>query len=178
MPVSAIAFATAVSWLTFLISLSLLSTTFGGTIISYEMGGWAPPIGIEYRVDDGSWNEFDEWFDADTTSVSIRPWLDVRMPSFFGFMLWSTVCLIPLFLLMTLFEEWPLATTIGPERRPDRLVGHLRTALAVGSAFTIVHLVFGQVHLLTLVFGSSLIGSVIDYSIHFLADRFRIRDPL
>jgi Na+/H+ antiporter NhaD/arsenite permease-like protein len=26
----------------------------------------------------------------------------VRMPSFFGFMLWSTVCLIPLFLLMTL----------------------------------------------------------------------------
>ena len=36
----------------------------------------------------------------------------------------------------------------------------------------------GQVHLLTLVFGSSLIGSVIDYSIHFLADRFRIRDPL
>ena len=31
---------------------------------------------IEYRVDDGSWNEFDEWFDADTTSVSIRPWLD------------------------------------------------------------------------------------------------------
>jgi predicted exporter len=31
------------------------------------------------------------------------------------------------------------------------------------------------VHLLALVFGSSLIGSVIDYSIHFFADRFR--DP-
>ena len=45
------AFATAVSWLTFLIALTLLTRTFGGTIISYEMGGWAPPIGIEYRVD-------------------------------------------------------------------------------------------------------------------------------
>jgi predicted exporter len=38
-----------------------------------------------------------------------------------------------------------------------------------------VHLVFGRVHILALVFGSSLIGSVIDYSIHFFADRFR--DP-
>ncbi|MEP0707212.1 MAG: monovalent cation/H+ antiporter subunit D family protein [Parvibaculum sp.] len=45
------AFATAVSWLTFLVALSLFAKTFGGTIISYEMGGWAPPIGIEYRVD-------------------------------------------------------------------------------------------------------------------------------
>ena len=41
------AFATAASWLTFLVALSLFAKTFGGTIISYEMGGWAPPIGIE-----------------------------------------------------------------------------------------------------------------------------------
>lgn len=47
--------------------------------------------------------------------------------------------------------------------------------LAVIAAFTVVHFAFGTVHLLALVFGSSLIGSIIDYSIHFFADRFR--DP-
>lgn len=44
-----------------------------------------------------------------------------------------------MFLIMSLFEDWPLATTIGPERRPDRLVGHLRTALAIGSALSTLH---------------------------------------
>src|SRR5688572_5027820 len=39
-----------------------------------------------------------------------------------------------MFLVMSLFAEWPLATTIGPERRPERLVAHLRTALAVATA--------------------------------------------
>ena len=48
-------------------------------------------------------------------------------------------------------------------------------SLAVIAAFTAVHFAFGKVHLLALVFGSSLIGSIIDYSIHFFADRFR--DP-
>ncbi|HMN44777.1 MAG TPA: MMPL family transporter [Povalibacter sp.] len=55
------------------------------------------------------------------------------------------------------------------------LLGVLTLSLAVVAAFTVVHFVFGEVHLLALVFGSSLIGSVIDYSIHFFADRFR--DP-
>lgn len=50
-----------------------------------------------------------------------------------------------MFLIMSLFEEWPLATTIGPERRPDRLVGHLRTTLAVGSALIALHRV-GVLH--------------------------------
>jgi serine/threonine protein kinase len=44
-----------------------------------------------------------------------------------------------LFLIMSLFPELPLATTIGPERRPDRLVGYLRTVLAVGSALAELH---------------------------------------
>lgn len=44
-----------------------------------------------------------------------------------------------LFVIMTLFAEWPLATTIGPERRADRLVAYLRTALAVGSALAELH---------------------------------------
>lgn len=43
---------------------------------------------------------------------------------------------------------------------------------AVGSgslmAFVVTHLVFGEVHMLTLVFGASLIGVSVDYSMHFL----------
>src|SRR5205085_5259161 len=55
------------------------------------------------------------------------------------------------------------------------LLGLLTLGLAITSAYTVVRFVFGEVHILTLVFGSSLIGSVIEYSIHFFADRFR--DP-
>jgi serine/threonine protein kinase len=44
-----------------------------------------------------------------------------------------------MFVLMSLFPEWPLATSIGPERRPDRLVGHLQTTLAVGRVLTDLH---------------------------------------
>jgi len=43
------------------------------------------------------------------------------------------------FLIMSLFDEWPLATTIGPERRPDRLVGYLRTSLEVATALAELH---------------------------------------
>jgi serine/threonine protein kinase len=43
------------------------------------------------------------------------------------------------FLIMSLFEELPLAMTIGPERMSDRLVGHLRTALEVGAALADLH---------------------------------------
>lgn len=39
--------------------------------------------------------------------------------------------------------------------------------LGVGFAFTLTHLVFGKVHVLTIVFGASLIGIVIDYSLHY-----------
>lgn len=50
-----------------------------------------------------------------------------------------------MFVLMSFFDEWPLATIIGEERRPDRLVGYLRTALAVGAALTSLHRI-GIVH--------------------------------
>jgi serine/threonine protein kinase len=43
------------------------------------------------------------------------------------------------FLIMSLFDEWPLATTIGPERMPHRLVGHLRTSLEVARALADLH---------------------------------------
>jgi Fibronectin type III domain len=55
------------------------SMTDGGKLMVLQ---WtAPPDAIngyrvEYRVDDGTWNEFDEWFDAGTTWVSIEPWLE------------------------------------------------------------------------------------------------------
>ena len=50
-----------------------------------------------------------------------------------------------MFVLMSFFDEWPLATTIGAERRPDRLVGHLRTSHAVGAALAGLHRI-GIVH--------------------------------
>ncbi|MCG6901476.1 MAG: monovalent cation/H+ antiporter subunit D family protein [Rhodobacter sp.] len=33
------------------IAFALLMKTMGGEVISYHLGGWAPPLGIEYRVD-------------------------------------------------------------------------------------------------------------------------------
>jgi serine/threonine protein kinase len=43
------------------------------------------------------------------------------------------------FLIMSLFDEWPLATTIGPERMPHRLVAHLKTSLEVAKALADLH---------------------------------------
>ena len=40
---------------------------------------------------------------------------------------------------MSLFDEWPLATTIGPERMPHRLVGYLRVSLEVATALADLH---------------------------------------
>lgn len=39
--------------------------------------------------------------------------------------------------------------------------------VSVAAAFSATHLIFGQIHILTLVLGTSLIGSCIDYSLHF-----------
>jgi serine/threonine protein kinase len=41
--------------------------------------------------------------------------------------------------IMSFFDEWPLATTIGAERMPDRLVAHLTTALEVAMALADLH---------------------------------------
>ena len=43
------------------------------------------------------------------------------------------------FVIMSLFDEWPLATTIGPDRMPHRLVSHLRTSLEVAKALADLH---------------------------------------
>ncbi len=44
-----IAFAASAASL--VISVMLLMKVINGTVISYHIGGWAPPLGIEYRVD-------------------------------------------------------------------------------------------------------------------------------
>ncbi len=43
--------AFAASALSLVASVALLAQVLDGSIISYRMGGWAPPLGIEYRVD-------------------------------------------------------------------------------------------------------------------------------
>lgn len=45
------AMAFAASLVTFAVSVALFANALDGTIVSYHLGGWAPPIGIEYRVD-------------------------------------------------------------------------------------------------------------------------------
>lgn len=45
------ALAIAASWLCLYISVSLLGTVLDHGAISYALGGWAAPYGIEYRVD-------------------------------------------------------------------------------------------------------------------------------
>ena len=44
-------FAVAVSWLCLAMALGLLDRVLTQGAISYAMGGWAPPLGIEYRID-------------------------------------------------------------------------------------------------------------------------------
>lgn len=43
------------------------------------------------------------------------------------------------FLIMSLFNELPLATAIGAERMPARMVAHLRTAIEVARALSDLH---------------------------------------
>ncbi len=45
----AVAFFASIA--SFVIAISLFFSVLDGTVISYHLGGWAPPIGIEYRVD-------------------------------------------------------------------------------------------------------------------------------
>jgi len=50
-PALAWSFATLVSWALLAISILLLIRVLEEGIISYHLGGWAPPFGIEYRLD-------------------------------------------------------------------------------------------------------------------------------
>jgi hypothetical protein len=49
----------------------------GGIAMIVEWSAPPEPVNgyrVEYRVDDGPWNELDEWFDARTRQLTIRPW--------------------------------------------------------------------------------------------------------
>lgn len=41
----------AITWCCFTIACWQLAAVMDGSVISYELGGWAPPWGIEYRID-------------------------------------------------------------------------------------------------------------------------------
>ena len=49
------------------------------------------------------------------------------------------------YLVTSLFDEFPLATSIGTERMPSRMVGHLRTAMEVATALSELHRI-GIIH--------------------------------
>ncbi len=51
------------------------------------------------------------------------------------------------------------------------LLAFLSTAIGIAAAITATLLVFGQMHLLTLVFGAALLGEAVDYSIQYLCAR-------
>lgn len=51
------------------------------------------------------------------------------------------------------------------------LVAFLSTAIGVACALTVTLLLFGEIHLLTLVFGAALLGEAVDYSIQYLCAR-------
>ncbi|MBB43952.1 MAG: cation:proton antiporter [Rhodospirillaceae bacterium] len=43
--------ATLCTWASFVCAWIILQQATSGNTISYQMGGWAPPLGIEYRID-------------------------------------------------------------------------------------------------------------------------------
>ena len=48
---AAAALAVLASWTTLAVALALLGEVKSAGVVSYAIGGWVPPIGIEYRVD-------------------------------------------------------------------------------------------------------------------------------
>ncbi len=74
----------------------------------------------------------------------------------------STVGVVVL-LLMTFRSPWPL------------LLSCLAVAAGLLAAWVLSLQLFGKLHILTLVFGSSLIGVVVDYALHFFCDGIGLR---
>ena len=44
-------FTTLVSWCCFALAILQFIGVMDGSVVSYELGGWEPPWGIEYRID-------------------------------------------------------------------------------------------------------------------------------
>lgn len=47
-------FALLVSWAALAIAIAILEQVLAGGVIVYELGGWEPPWGIEYRIDEAN----------------------------------------------------------------------------------------------------------------------------
>src|SRR5690606_34445704 len=62
---------------------------------------------------------------------------------------------IVILLLFAFSSLWPL------------ILPFLSIAIGVSFAFAVIYTFFGSVHIITIVFGASLIGIVIDYSLHY-----------
>lgn len=69
----------------------------------------------------------------------------------------SSLALIVVLVILTFLSITPV------------LMVSLALAFGIGLGFTVVRLLFGEVHLLTFVFGASLIGVAVDYAFHFFA---------
>ena len=69
----------------------------------------------------------------------------------------STVTLLALVILLFFVfrSALPIVVSVGS------------ILISIATSFSITYLLFGRIHILTLVFGTSLIGSCIDYSIHY-----------
>ena len=77
-----------------------------------------------------------------TSEIATLSTINRKLPDSRYFpLLWDHGCLPDgrVFLIMALFHEWPLATAVGAERMPDRLVAHIRTSLEVGRAIADLH---------------------------------------
>jgi predicted exporter len=74
-------------------------------------------------------------------------------------------------MIVTVLLLW----TVFGALRPTALAV-LSIGLGIAAGSLACALLFGRVHLMTLVFGSSLIGVAVDYALHFLSDQYR--DPL
>ena len=83
-----------------------------------------------------------------------------------------------IYLTMSLFDEWPLATTIGSERRPDRQVAHLRTAIEVARALgelhglQIWHVDLNPMNILSRWEGGTPVIRLVDFESSYEATRF------
>jgi multicomponent Na+:H+ antiporter subunit D len=44
-------FTLVIAWFCFALAIWQFALVAGGNVVSYELGGWAPPWGIEYRID-------------------------------------------------------------------------------------------------------------------------------
>ena len=73
----AFAIALTVSWIMPLVAALLLAQVLVGGPISYAIGGWPPPLGIEYRVD--ALNALDPVFEVLRADPRVEGGLEVAV---------------------------------------------------------------------------------------------------